>query len=289
MFPWPVKQLRALAALTLVLIGLGSYVRATGAGLSCPDWPLCFGRAVPQFTYGVAQEVIHRYLAAIVMLLCGWILYRGYQLRNESSALFKFGIGILVLVSIQAIFGGLTVTMKLNPFVVTTHLALGTLFFQIVAVSSFQSLRGQTQSTKTLKSSLLVLAVLTFAQILIGGFIGASGAALSCPDFPNCGTELAMTGAQHLQMTHRVLGFSLLGAFLASYFLTLKLTGPGKNKIISGLLRTAFLVAFQVVVGWLNLKYLISTSITVIHIVLAQGILLHVLLLWWRCDGKGEE
>ena len=29
---------------TYLLIVLGGLVRATGAGLACPDWPLCHGR-----------------------------------------------------------------------------------------------------------------------------------------------------------------------------------------------------------------------------------------------------
>ena len=30
-------------ALTYALIVLGAWVRATGSGLACPDWPTCYG------------------------------------------------------------------------------------------------------------------------------------------------------------------------------------------------------------------------------------------------------
>ena len=31
------------AAITLVVISLGAWVRLTDAGLGCPDWPGCYG------------------------------------------------------------------------------------------------------------------------------------------------------------------------------------------------------------------------------------------------------
>ena len=96
------KSLKILSLLTIVLIALGSYVRATGAGLSCPDWPLCFGRAVPKFEYGVAQEVIHRYIAAGVMLFSIFILYRGYRLRAKENGTFIFGLSIVSIVIVSA-------------------------------------------------------------------------------------------------------------------------------------------------------------------------------------------
>ena len=44
-----------LAALTFGLIVLGALVRAHGAGLACPDWPLCFGEFVPELDLKVLE------------------------------------------------------------------------------------------------------------------------------------------------------------------------------------------------------------------------------------------
>ncbi|MGI9431363.1 MAG: COX15/CtaA family protein, partial [Myxococcota bacterium] len=59
----------ALAALTYVLIVLGALVRAHGAGLACPDWPLCFGEVIPTFDFKIAFEWGHRALAGTVGLI----------------------------------------------------------------------------------------------------------------------------------------------------------------------------------------------------------------------------
>ncbi len=58
-----------LAGLTYGLIVLGALVRAHGAGLSCPDWPLCFGEVIPQLDFKVAFEFGHRVVAGSVAIL----------------------------------------------------------------------------------------------------------------------------------------------------------------------------------------------------------------------------
>jgi len=58
----------AIALLAWCLVVVGALVRAHGAGLSCPDWPLCFGQAIPAFDLKIAFEWGHRVMAASLSL-----------------------------------------------------------------------------------------------------------------------------------------------------------------------------------------------------------------------------
>ena len=57
-----------LTAVTYVLLVFGSAVRVHGAGLACPDWPLCFGEVIPALDFQVFMEWGHRVLAGLVSL-----------------------------------------------------------------------------------------------------------------------------------------------------------------------------------------------------------------------------
>ncbi len=59
-----------LIFLVVDLMVLGAAVRAFDAGLTCPDWPLCFGNVVPAFHWGVYFEFIHRSRTLYYYCLC---------------------------------------------------------------------------------------------------------------------------------------------------------------------------------------------------------------------------
>jgi cytochrome c oxidase assembly protein subunit 15 len=94
----------------------------------------------------------------------------------------------LFAVCLQGAFGAWTVTMKLQPAIVTAHLLGG---LSLLALLAWQALRESGAAPLTPAAARLrPLAGAAFAllvlQIALGGWVSTNYAVLACPDFPLC-------------------------------------------------------------------------------------------------------
>ena len=192
------------AALTLVVISLGAWVRLTDAGLGCPDWPGCYGLLTtpdtvdelakakenyPNASIDVGKawrEMLHRYVAGILGLYVFFITYISIKYSKQNYIL---PVSISILIVIQAIMGMLTVTMLVKPTVVTTHLFFGMLTATLLFINGlkYSGLNLLQDKLPVYAISAIALTwVLLVIQILLGGWTSTNYASLACTDFPKC-------------------------------------------------------------------------------------------------------
>lgn len=272
-----------LALATLALVALGGYVRATGAGLACPDWPLCYGRAVPENILhpGVRQEVGHRYLASIVSV--GTILLTAAAIRRRrvNAPLFRMSLTLLGILAVQVVLGGLTVLMRLNPFIVTAHLIAGTLFFQLLTLIGAGPARPRPPAPPVTQQVLGWYCVLIFFQLILGGFVGSSGAGLVCPGLPGCfgGADVPLIAPHIVHMLHRVIALVVIAFTLLVVRVSRMTARPDALRQLS------LLVLFQVLLGIGNVYLRIPVPVAVLHLVVAELILLRAVLLYAEARG----
>jgi cytochrome c oxidase assembly protein subunit 15 len=139
--PWqfftpPIRLMRkfvfSLAIATFFLMALGSATRVMNAGLSCPDWPLCYGAVIPadQMDLRVFLEWFHRVVASTIGLLTITFVGLSLWFRRSLPKWLPWAAGwSFLLVVFQGILGGLTVTQLLRFDIVTAHLGTGLMFF----------------------------------------------------------------------------------------------------------------------------------------------------------------
>ncbi|HKK51631.1 MAG TPA: COX15/CtaA family protein [Myxococcota bacterium] len=267
----------ALAAVTYVLVVLGALVRAHGAGLACPDWPLCFGEVIPRFDFEIAFEWGHRALAGTVGLV--FVGLAALVLRHPSLRR-SMQVGLLLaatLLAVQIVLGGLTVLQLLASWTVTSHLVTGNAFAlslvllgrRLLAFGSDAPAMRRPAEPWT-RAIVTVAGVLLATQIVLGGLVSSSYAGLACPDWPTCidGEFFpTWTGLRGLHVLHRMVGYGVVLVILAAAGLAREHAGSRR-----WLGAAAGLAVLQVLVGVANVSMRIPVEITGLHSALAAAL-----------------
>ena len=229
-----------LVFMTFDLIVFGAFTRLSDSGLGCPDWPGCYGASNPFHALGeIAQaeaampsgpvtvikawiEMIHRYLAMTVgALILVQVGVAFSKLKSLGRSPLFYSLGLLLLVCVQGAFGAWTVTLKLQPIIVTIHLMLALFLLACLTVyaqqaweqrSSIHTLRIRPIPAKLLFIAFVVLSI----QIFLGAWVSTNYAVLACPDFPTClGSMWPETSWAEGFTLWRQLGLNAQGEFIS--------------------------------------------------------------------------
>lgn len=212
------KLVWVTAFLTFDLIMFGAFTRLTDSGLGCPDWPGCYGHANPVQAHEHIRaaeaampdgpvtvmkawiEMIHRYLAMgvgvliIAIMTISWHLWLRSKRRNDTYAPW-LPTFLFIFVCVQGAFGAWTVTLKLQPVIVTIHLLLGMGLLMLLAwLGTRQNVHAPVgPQAETIRTPAAIAIALLFLQIALGGWVSTNYAALACLDFPLCHGEIVPT------------------------------------------------------------------------------------------------
>lgn len=292
------RAIRAVAGTTAIcayaLIVLGAVVRSTNSGLSCPDWPSCYGHMLPLpgdipasagYAYWqVMLEWVHRLIAGaavgpLVLALVGLTWMR----RHERPILFRAGLVLLALLLIQGVLGGVTVLDRNSPWSVALHLGNALL---VLSTILFVFVRSGPEPVETDRGGVALTAgiawVLALAAMITAAITAKTGSSLACTTWPLCDGALVpdlSDGGIRIHFAHRVLAgataLAVIGLFLAARHET------GAVRALA----TAAVALVIVQVGLGATVILLEAPVTIAVIHQAVGVLTFamVTLLLWHC------
>jgi heme o synthase len=268
----------AATVITYFLIALGGAVLATDSGLSCPDWPLCFGQAYFSGTFHVFLEQFHRFTAATVSVMIALLAVGIIAWARKDRALLTLSIAAPILLMIQIVLGGLTVLWKLPPQIITAHLGTALAIFAImvtIAVLSGKPAPSKEHPTKTRKFAQLAIsnALLVYILMLLGSYVTGSGAALACPGWPFC-TPASWAVSNHLasiNILHRVYAVFVGLVTLWTVISALRRWRVARGQAIVGLVGGVLFV-WQAIVGGLIVQLNEPAFVAGLHLALATAV-----------------
>jgi cytochrome c oxidase assembly protein subunit 15 len=202
MNPQAILRFRYLGLVTILFVYLvisaGSIVRASGAGMGCPDWPMCFGQWIPpteeaqlpadyheiyaQRGYENTEfnpvktwtEYVNRLLGATLGILV--LLTAGFSstyLKTDKTVFF-LSLSTVFLVGFQAWLGSVVVASNLQPFKITIHMVMALILVGLLIYTVTRSQRDFLTQLNIgalpakVKTVLLLALGMTLLQIAMG-------------------------------------------------------------------------------------------------------------------------
>lgn len=177
-------------ATTYFLILVGGLVRASGAGLGCPDWPRCFGSWIPpasaaelpagfessQFNPVLMwTEYLNRLLGVTVGMLILATLVSAWRHHRRTPKIFWPTLAAFLLVGFQGWLGGVVVQQELAAWLVTTHMVVALVIVSLLLYATVYVFFAAGAATplhgpgrRALSWSALALIVITMVQVVLG-------------------------------------------------------------------------------------------------------------------------
>jgi len=287
-------------AITYFLILVGGLVRASGAGLGCPDWPRCFGGWIPPLSaadlpaqFDASQfnatlmwtEYLNRVLGMAVGFLILATAVSAWRHHRREPRILWTSIAALLLTGFQGWLGGRVVAHELAAWLVTIHMIVALvivqmlLYLTVVAQDKPEGLSPQSAGgDKSLGLSVRALIVITVIQIALGTQVrGGVDAAL------DAGTARAeaLATVGWVDYAHRDAAIVVL---LAAVLLTVWLSSR-HSPLIRWSYAVLALAALQVTIGMLMAYGSLTPTAQVLHLTIASLLLgaeTVLFLLSWR-------
>ena len=249
------------------------------------------------------REMVHRYLATILGVVVIALLVWAYRRRHIES--YALPLVILVAIIFQGMLGMWTVTLKLHPSIVMSHLMGGLTIFSLIVWLACSRSPGITpyRYAGHVKQWMVVVGfLLLLLQIALGGWTSANYAALACVGFPQCNgvwwPQMDFVQAMDvfkqygpnyefgvkdgparmaIQMMHR------MGAVVVTLYFSWLIFKLTRNRELMPLgLSLLTLLVIQIALGIINVTYSLPLLVATLHNGVAALLIANMVILLYK-------
>jgi cytochrome c oxidase assembly protein subunit 15 len=293
------KSITVTITLTILLIGVGGLVRATGSGLGCPDWPKCFGLWVPPTSVDLLPpqynpqdfnvlrtwtEYLNRLFGVIVgfsIIVMTALSIPQWKIRKSRTV---FSVLTLLLVMFQGWLGAVVVKTELLHWVITLHMIVAMILLGTMLVTKHLSystpLYEKNELSSPLRKELLVfflcILTLTMAQVVLGTQVREEvDIIVNSIEWKDLPREFWLIKAGTIHEIHRSFSWSV---FLLTVFLFVRMRRaviPQTLKFYSVVLGAVIMI--QMLVGIVLSYFHLPPVFQILHLVLAAILIATVL------------
>jgi heme a synthase len=257
----------------LVVVTSGAFVRLTGSGLGCDNWPRCGTKPYPEQGFHAFVEFGNRMVALVglVLTLTTWIASRRVVGLPRFARLAA--LGAFLGTAAQIPLGGITIVLGLNPLAVMAHflLALTVLALALVTLVEAWCLvvgRAPPFEPRWFRQFAVWAGLPTCAALVVTGAVAtASGPHPgSSDDVKRIGITITDTVYVHV----RVAAAFGIGVLIVGWFLWKGRDAyPGLFRLWGLLLGV---VVAQAIVGEVQYRNALPWWLVLVHVILAASI-----------------
>lgn len=256
------------------IVGTGGLVRLTGSGLGCSEWPYC----TPESIFPTQELGIHGLIEfgnrtlTFVLVVVALLAFLAVVRTPKQLGLRWIPLWIGVLIIVQAVVGGITVLLELDPRLVGIHFLISALLAALAGWQLARVQQGGMQPRFTANTagrgvwiSGVVVAVLCWLTELVGVLTTGSG--------PHAGDVLAARNGLDPVIMHHVHawpGYALLISIVVLRILAARAKLPTTRKLTDTL---AMIVVMQIGFGIYQARNGLPIASVAVHMVIAATIL----------------
>jgi heme a synthase len=264
--------LTSCVALFLVVTS-GAFVRLTGSGLGCENWPRCGDKPYPERGYHAFVEFGNRMVALVglVLTLVTWLAARRMDRLPRQGRLAALGAFVVALAQIP--LGAVTIALDLHPLAVMAHFLLGLTVLALAVVVLLEAVilvdgRADSAGPRWLRNFAVLAGLPTCLALVVTGAVATASGPHPGSDENVKRLGLAITDTVYVHV--RVAAAFGIGVLIVGWFLVrMRHAYPGLLALWGALL-VALLA--QAIVGEVQYRNALPWGLVLVHVFLAATI-----------------